>query len=100
MEGTVDKQDMQNLTNEQIETNKTLTKICVKQGRLHESIEGLRDNQEDHHETLYDEKSGLSQRVQRIENYATATIYLIGIGASFIAGIFVMFKDKILAWFS
>ena len=67
--GTVDKQDMQNLIEVQRETNKKVTEICVKQARLSCTLETLTANQEEHHESLYDNKTGLETRVQRIENY-------------------------------
>jgi len=44
---------------------------------------------------LYNPKTGLDWRVQRIENYATSTLTVGGI----IAGL-VTFKEKIGAWFS
>ena len=68
MEGTIDKQDMQNLVIEQKETNKKLTELCLRQTRLISTVETLTANQKEHHETLFDDKSGLKPRVQKIEN--------------------------------
>lgn len=95
MNKAVEKEDLLSLVTEQKETNMKLTELCLKQGRLFSAVETLTENQKEHHAALFDNKFGLKSRVQRIENYATATIAGGGIVASLVS-----FKEKIISWFN
>lgn len=55
--------------------------------------------QKEHHRNLYDPIFGLNKRIQKIENYSTATLIGVGLIAGVIGGI-VSFKDRISSWFS
>lgn len=59
------------------------------------TVQPITGTQEEHHESLYDPKFGLRGRVQKIENYFTATLF----GGGIIAGL-ISFKEKIIQWFS